>query len=168
MKVIIEARKPGEEPFLSDMIEGDYMRISSIMNALAQEGYTQQTAHRLDMVCDFCSEPKIAWRFEIEPGGFIGRVITDSTDAHHIDRDGLWGACAECANYIIAEDWDALSDRSIDHAISMFPEFAGMPDARVFIASAIVAGPHTCFRTGYEKTHPLPISVISDDELMGS
>jgi hypothetical protein len=170
MRVIIEACREGEDPIFTDVIEGDHSEIANRMAELGRDGYQYQTAHRLDMVCDFCSEPRIAWRFQIEPGGFIGRVVTDVHDQTHIDRDGKWGACSPCANFIVSEAWDMLSERSIDHALAMMPRNAmrDVPEIREVIRVSVVAGAHSCFRAGYEKTKPFPTTVLTDEEVMGA
>jgi len=166
MRVIIEHAKEGEDPIFTDVIEGDHAEIAAIMSQFGREGYKYQTAHRLDMVCDFCSEPRIAWRFQIEPGGLIGRIVTDDHDQTHIDRDGKWGACQDCANFILAEEWDKLADRAVAMGLSMMG-LPDSPDARDFIYATCVAGAHGCFRTGYMKTKPFPTSVLTDEEVMG-
>ena len=167
MKVIIEACREGEDSIFTDVIEGDHSEIAARMAAFGRDGYKYQTAHRLDMVCDFCSEPRIAWRFQIEPGGLIGRVITDEHDATHIDRDGKWGACSDCANFIVSEEWAMLADRAVTRGLEMVGA-PDTPDLREMVYFTVVQGAHNCFRNGYMKTKPFPTNVLTDEEVMGS
>lgn len=158
MRVIIEAWHGGAaDVHLTDTVEGDHAVIAAAMRRLADQGYTAMTAHRLDMVCDFCSTPSIVARFEIEPGGQIGRLISDNQDVTHIDRDGKWGACVTCAALIKREDWISL----IDHCTDKCPVPAWM---KPIMRESIELGPIACFRRGYHGQ--APVSVISDEDLL--
>ncbi|SRR5580765_746804 len=164
MRVIIEAWREGRrEPnqVLSHPIEGDHAVIAAAMRDYADQGFTHMTAHRLDMVCDFCSEPSIVARFEIEPGGIIGRVVTDDQDVTNIDRDGVWGACHTCLSIIKRQDWISLADHAAQKAQDMHPVPEWM---QPIIRESIAGGPIACFRRGYHGQ--APISVISDEDLL--
>lgn len=157
MRIIIEAKKQDGRRFMTEPCEMHCAQLAATYSALAHAGFTHITTHRLDMVCDFCNEPGITRVFQITPGGFMGRMITDGQDATHIDRDGKWGACAQCAQYVTANDRDNLRRRAI----------AAYPDFMRSVAGPIVDGPHGCFWRGYtvgDEGEP----VISDDELMNS
>jgi hypothetical protein len=110
------------------------------------------------MVCDFCSEPSVICMWQIEPGGITGILVSGDEEITHVDRDGKWGACANCAEMIHNEDWTALKDRAIGNA--PIPEHM-----RAIIGEAIVDGPHSCFRRGYHGQ--APTKVITDAELLG-
>jgi hypothetical protein len=60
-------------------------------------------------VCDFCSEPEVAWIAECTPFATSVEVpggVVDSQD------DGAWAACEACGGYIRRGDWPRLLYRA--------------------------------------------------------
>jgi hypothetical protein len=159
MRVIIEAwsETPGIGRYLSEPEDHDYKTLTWRYERLRIDGYTSFTAHRLDIVCDFCSYPAVVYRYEITPGGIMGTFWDGERQVTHIDRDGKWAACMECATCIAQRDWDALLERSVESLV----EKSGLP---VEVCRAMNKGPHGCFRRSYRGEKP--ITVESDMELM--
>ena len=72
------------------------------------------------MICDFCTFPVVAWRFEATPFGLdYGHAIATS--------DSGWAACEECADLILAGDRAGLVDR----ALRVSPGIPGAPEDEV-------------------------------------
>jgi hypothetical protein len=72
------------------------------------------------MICDFCTFPVVAWRFEATPFGLdYGHAIATS--------DSGWAACEECAELILAGDRGGLVER----ALRISPGIPGAPEDEV-------------------------------------
>ena len=72
------------------------------------------------MICDFCTFPLVAWRFEAVPFGLdYGHAIATS--------DSGWAACEDCADLILAGDRDGLVER----ALRISPGIPGAPEDEV-------------------------------------
>jgi hypothetical protein len=156
MRVVIEAWNETERE-ISDPLTVDPREVGAYLEAYRERGLTSITMHRLDVVCDFCNDPGVCNIFQIAPGGVMGTIVTDNGPIHHQDKDGKWGACAICTNFILKQDWDGLRAR----ALEAVPEYM-----RDIIGLAIVTGPHACFQRGYIDAPAPPTSVISDQEMM--
>jgi hypothetical protein len=113
--------------------------------------FTNIELQRIDLVCDFCSHPEVKWVFTVTPG-VIGTAEVDvgGMDAHvdfHMDKDGLWGACETCKNYILARRWRDLTNRSAKHLARAM----GIPFA---MTVAICAQPHSYFADKWDGKPP--------------
>ena len=72
------------------------------------------------MICDFCTFPVVAWRFEATPFGLdYGHAIATS--------DSGWAACEKCAELILAGDRGGLVER----ALRISPGIPGAPEDEV-------------------------------------
>lgn len=79
----------------------------------------------LEIICDFCSSPVVAWRYPAET--FSIDIVTSYED---------WAACDLCHALIEAGDSDGLLNRSV----AMFPGLADVPaDAREGIMARLHA-----------------------------
>ena len=66
------------------------------------------------MICDFCTFPVVAWRFEATPFGLdYGHAIATS--------DSGWAACEECAELILAGDRGGLVERKLRAFLPAYP-----------------------------------------------
>lgn len=63
--------------------------------------------------CDFCDSREIAWRYRAKSFA-LATTLTFKGITHTFPwgSEGDWAACDTCSNYIEAEDWDGLADRS--------------------------------------------------------
>ena len=82
---------------------------------------------------------------------------------HHIDRDGLWAACSDCKDFIMAGDWDGLLERSVRHADSLLTPMKGLPEPLVRTA---VRQAHGHFVERYDGREPIPME--DDDDFLRS
>jgi hypothetical protein len=155
MRVLISYKENGfqrvlEEEFIS------YRDISEAVMRLEERGVEQITLTRLDLVCDFCSEPQVSWLYQLEPGKPIGNG--------HMDADGKWGACDVCHGFISDGSFTSqgmLAVRSLQNLIRFHPE---MIDEPLECLAMLISVPHSYFWGNYDGSDPE--RVISDAELL--
>jgi hypothetical protein len=91
------------------------------------EGYTKREAadaaaralgfNDEELVCDFCSAREPLVRDVFPAGQLIGQF----KNVINVLDSGVWGACAECAAVIDAQDYHALLERSIAGSLALNP-----------------------------------------------
>jgi hypothetical protein len=108
---------------------------------------------RADVICDFCSWPRVAWTFQIAPGGEM-YVAGTTRREHHMDADGQWAACDECKNFIMDRDWNGLRERSIGHVDSLMTPMRGLPDELIRVG---VQQAHGYFSGKWDGSDPIPL-----------
>ena len=97
-------------------------------------------------ICDFCSEPNVAWRYPAESfiayaaGGFVGQSVGD------------WAACSKCHRLIKAGDRAGLLQRSLDALLEKNPD---MREAEAEFRDEI-SGFHRMFFE-HQTGAPLPV-----------
>ena len=64
------------------------------------------------VICDFCSSNKVITAFHAKDVELIPGVLGSL---------GEWAACLVCRDLILAEDWNALLERSVDTFKSDMP-----------------------------------------------
>ena len=67
-------------------------------------------------ICDFCSEPKVAWRYPAQ--SFLAYVVAGVVG----QSVGDWAACRICHGLIEAGDRDGLLDRSLRTLLDKNPD----------------------------------------------
>ena len=133
------------------------------MSALAKEHGTVRM-ERADVICDFCSWPRVSWTFSTgQKNTEMYAFIEGGQIEHHIDADGLWAACDECKDFIMAHDWDNLAERAVRHADALRTPMAGMPEALVRMG---VKTAHKHFQDGWPGDEPVPLQ--DDDHFLAS
>ena len=86
-------------------------------------------------VCDFCNSPSVAWLY---PAADVPSEMAPWTS------HGGWTACCACHDLVEAEDWAALTRKSVDSLIGDSDgEVRALPAAVVYGA---VADLHDRFR----------------------
>ena len=166
MRIILEMAHDGTftDSVLTEPMDVSEYEFTPLLREFQARGFSHFTWHRLDMVCDFCSTPRVTWRYQIPPGGHLGSAIAGGEEHHHIDRDGTWGACAECHALISGGDepnWVGLLARSVMRFREMHGQM--VPDEMIAV---ICSGPHGCFERGFHAHTVKP--VVTDDELLDS
>ena len=109
-----------------------------------------------DLICDFCGRTPVLWCYQIEAGGIIGQSGPDV----HYDRDGQWGACQGCRDFIAWRDERGLLQRAIDGFKELNPEKAALVPDTILLVS--MAGPHRLFWSRYDGTPPEPVTPDAD------
>lgn len=75
--------------------------------------------HAHSSVCDFCGGDKIRWAYPADDF-MIGAIAAldpetgEAIDVQPMGSKGPWAACAECAELIEREDYEALKKRGIE------------------------------------------------------
>jgi hypothetical protein len=88
-------------------------------------------------ICDFCSSKDVVKSYACEPFRALdipGALIIDSAD-------NAWAACAVCSNLIDTNQWDALTERSIETA-----QLPDMPEYERELTVQFVRNMHQQFR----------------------
>lgn len=164
MKVFLSYQQGGETR-VDGPLEG-IPAIADRIEELRAEGIHEIEQTRLDVVCDFCSDPGVVGTFHIEPGGTIGEIGTLFSTEAHVDRDGLWACCKVCREIIMSERETKqveLARHSVVMGKKIHPDTLGrMPTV---VVAQIVAVPHGLFWSRWDGSPPEP--VISDEELLG-
>ena len=143
-----------EGPFDND--KGELRaRISELRE---QPGLVRMELVAADLVCDFCSDVPILWRYSISPGGEFGTMVfieAGRTSAEsHGDRDGQWAACQTCKDFIQTGNWDGLRRHSAERLAEIQKENFGSA-MLLSMLEAMVQQAHSVFRAGWNGSEPV-------------
>lgn len=120
------------------------------------EGAFHASEHRVDGVCDFCSDPKPPgyFKFPVE-NSVIGTVVMDGVTHVHMDT-GEWAACETCRALISEGNSRGLVNRSVETLLSLAP---GLPRS---LARMSVAQSHAAFWRGYDGSDFILFPTVED------
>jgi hypothetical protein len=138
----------------------DLLELNRRLTAITKEHPTVRL-ERADMICDFCSWPRVAWTFTIAPGREMYTVIEHGEKEHHMDEDGLWAACDDCKNFIMEEDWQGMLERSVRNANALRTPMSGLPEPLIRVG---ITAAHRHFWAGWEqrgKPEPANLHLVS-------
>lgn len=144
------------KPVGDTVVVGTHAQARQVIARFKTLGYKGVQQVRGDVICDFCSDPHVRWKFSITPGGEY--TMRDVEGDRHIDYDGLWGACQECHDFIMKRDWIELGVRS---GMALAAQLLFMPAEMIAMA---VATAHAVFIQRWDGSDPE--RVISDDEFL--
>ena len=103
-------------------------------------------------ICDFCSAQNPRWEFQIEAGHEIGEDHVMGRELHSMDRDGLWGACDVCKEFIVNRQNAALAERSMNHFFKLYG--IANTEANRNLAIGRVRQAHNFFFSRWDGTDP--------------
>jgi hypothetical protein len=151
-----------------DKTEGPFTDPMEVQRRISELGKTHEhiELHRADIVCDFCSFPLVHWRFQIPAGDEVVMFSDEEHTEHHIDQDGLWGACDPCKDFIDKGDWPSMRERSVEHAYTMHTMMEQMPRPLVALS---VTNAHMFFRERWEALgKPEPVATEADEDFLAT
>lgn len=136
-----------------------YEAVHLAIQAFKDEGVSDISSTRGDLVCDFCSHPEIVAMYQIRPGGVYLSAFTSQGNEQHIDSDGRWGACSECQRLISNGDWPELGLRS-------FTIYKGDAEPEAFdqLMKMSIQAAHGVFRQSWDGSEPKRVQ--SDAEFL--
>src|SRR5262245_33890544 len=156
MKIYVKPLDGSGRVFLAESHKEEFQIIAK----LKAEGVREIDRQRGDVICDFCSDPTVYWLYTIPGGGEVVQVGQE----HHMDADGLWGACNECHALIQARGWAKLGVRSLENYKRIYPEY--LIDELILRMS--IAHAHAYFASGWDAIgNPDPAKVTPDKDFLG-
>jgi hypothetical protein len=162
VKVVLHATGERGRSKTVGPLEG-HEAVFKAVHALRDQGYLAVQQERLDIVCDFCSDPVVHWCYQIPAGRPVIGIVSGGESETHFDADGKWGACDDCHHFIQRGDWGNLEKRSLENMMRIFNLPADDPQVKL-IGGVMVKNAHGHFRSLWNGSPPSKEK--TDDEIL--
>lgn len=138
-----------------------YEEYDAAVQHFKDKGAHEIWATAVEVVCDFCSHPRVLWLYVIEPGGVVIVKDTPTGREFHGDADGRWGACEECHKLIQSGEWEDLARRSLKMFKQTHPDNLMATDTLLLFS---ITASHDFFRGMWKGNDPERVQ--TDAELL--